>query len=295
MRAILLINLFLMSSSVYSATWKKVTVTTPAIATGTAGTALTSAQCPSGYIFVPALSPLTVSDFCVAKFEMKNDGFGTPASVRTGTPWALITRDAARSKCQALGGNYDLISNDQWQTIARNIAGVAVNWSSGVVGTGQINGGHSDNAPANSLAPGADDTTTACSGTGQTCSSTVWDVQRRIHTLSNTNVIWDFAGNVAEWVTLDVTAAYGGLTAASMLIAGDVSQSRFGPVSNCDNPSAPPYCGMGAAIINGNGGVAVRGGAFSVTGYYTGVFAANLSPGPTFAQNDVGFRCVFTH
>ena len=37
-------------------------------------------------------------------------------------------------------------------------------------------------------------------GTGQTCSSSVWDDQRRTLLLSNGNFIWDLAGNMWEWV-----------------------------------------------------------------------------------------------
>ena len=41
----------------------------------------------------------------------------------------------------------------------------------------------------------------ACSGTGQSCSDISWDSQKRTHTLSNGEVIWDMAGNVWEWTS----------------------------------------------------------------------------------------------
>lgn len=102
--------------------------------------------------------------------------------------------------CRDLGANYDLISNAQLQTIARNIEMVPSNWSSGIVGTGSLNRGHSDGAPAYTRAADVDvDDNNACANTDQTCSSTVWDSQRRRHKLSNGKVIWDFAGNAWEW------------------------------------------------------------------------------------------------
>src|SRR5690606_37302902 len=61
---------------------------------------------------------------------------------------------------------------------------------------------HSDSSPLSNLAADADDTK-ACSGTGQTCSNTVWHDQRRTHVLSNGEVIWDLGGNVGEWVNDD--------------------------------------------------------------------------------------------
>jgi hypothetical protein len=71
---------------------------------------------------------------------------------------------SARTACQALGQGYDLISNSQWQTVARNIAGVATNWITGTVASGEINRGHSDNVPPNALSPSSDDTSGNCSG-----------------------------------------------------------------------------------------------------------------------------------
>ncbi|MEA9355759.1 hypothetical protein SHI21_06090 [Bacteriovorax sp. PP10] len=295
MKKLLVLNFVLLSLPVYSASWKKFAVTPPTSSTGTAGTALTSAQCPTNYIFVPSLSPYTVTAFCVAKYEMKDDGYGTPASVAAGTPWVSIDRSAARAKCQSLGGSYDLISNDQWQTIARNIAGVASNWSSGIVATGQINWGHSDGTPGNALAAVTDDND-PCNGTGQTCSSTVWDSQRRTHKLSNGNVIWDLSANLYEWVTNDLTVAYSTNYFVSTMTNGDNEQNRYGAdmATICPARWASPYCGMGAARIGFNGGAIGRGGEWTM-GDQAGIFTTSMEAPANYAANNVGFRCVFTH
>lgn len=69
----------------------------------TAGTALIASQCPVGFIFVPKNLSYSVVDFCVMKYEAKNDGYGTAISQAVGLPWAGLVRSAARSACQALG------------------------------------------------------------------------------------------------------------------------------------------------------------------------------------------------
>ena len=42
-----------------------------------------------------------------------------------------------------------------------------------------------------------------CHGTEQTCDGRTWNKQRRTHTLSNGEVIWDVSGNAWEWVKDD--------------------------------------------------------------------------------------------
>ncbi len=253
-----------------------------------------SVTCPTGYALVPASTTYFTKQFCVAKYEMKNDGYGTAVSIATGTPWTSITRSSAREMCKALGYNYDLISNDQWQTIARNIASTASNWSSGIVADGELNRGHSDNAPASNLAAVADDDN-ACSGTGQSCSSTVWNSQRRTHVLSNGNIVWDFAGNVSDWITNYSNAVVGAEGYVSAMTGGDIRQTRYGAdtATICSTPSVSPFCGMGKGYFNSSldGGV-FRGGYrdFLVS---AGVFTTGLNASSNYSGANIGFRCVF--
>ena len=249
-----------------------------------------SLTCPTNYILVPALSGYTSKDFCVAKFEMKNDGYGEAISQASASPLVSIDRPTSRSKCQNLGVGYDLISNNQWQTIARNIADVNANWSSGTAYTGELSRGHSDNAPGSALTASTDDTA-GCTGTGQTCSNVTWNSQRRTHTLSNGNVIWDFAGNVWEWVTNDNTASNGADAYASTFTSG-VIQTKYGNDTICGTPASNNYCGYGYGYINYSAGAVMRGGDW-YSGTFTGVFASHLSVAPSDSGTGIGFRCVF--
>jgi len=288
MKLLILIALLFFENESFAATWKKLTTS---IGTGTAGTPLQSSQCPSGFVFIPKNTTYTAVDFCVMKYEAKNDGYGTAVSTAAGVPWVSINRATARSKCQALGEGYDMISNDQWQTIARNIAGTASNWDSGAVASGQLSRGHSDNAPATALVAVTDDND-PCNGTGQTCSSSTWDSQRRTHALSNGNKIWDFAGNVWEWVTNDSNVSNGADGNISTMSGTDIRQTSYGTLrsTKCATPRNSPFGGMGGGWFNYTGGSVLRGGDLV---YLAGVFSVNLNAAPTYVGADVGFRCVF--
>lgn len=287
------INIFFLlftSSTAYSATWKSLykAANPPAVTT-------VITACPTGYVGVPALLPYSPRFFCVSKYEMKKDADGnTPLAIPAGNLWVSVTRDNARSACQGLGVNYDLISNEQWQAIVRDIAGVASNWSSGLVGNGALNNGHTDNAPNSQLNAVADDND-ACNGTGQTCSATVWDAQRRTHKLSNGNVIWDLGGNLGEWVTNDNTVKYASDSFVSQMTAGDRKQIAYGAATNtiCATPAVSPYCGMGKGLFSGGDtGSMSRGGTYSI-GTNSGIFTADTRDQPANYWTDTGFRCVY--
>lgn len=247
--------------------------------------------CPTGYILAPPLNGYTTLSFCVAKYEMKNNT--TLMSESSGQPYTGINKASALSACQSLGTGYDLITNNQWQTIARNIADQATNWSSGVAYSGELNTGHSDNVPANSLSANSDDNQ-ACEGTGQSCSSSIWDSQRRTHTLSNGNVIWDFAGNIYEFIKEDNNSAQGTDGYASTFNGNNSLQDNFSNDTFCASPSSAPYCGFGWGRVNFNSGVILRGGYWtSGAGTAPGIFASDLSFGPAGSSTALGFRCVY--
>lgn len=290
MSVINILFLLFTSTTVHSATWKSIYKTAP----GPAVTTVIS-SCPTGYVGVPAMVPYTYRYFCVSKYEMKKDPDGnTPVAAPAGDLWVSVTRANARIACQGLGVNYDLISNEQWQSIVRNIASVASNWSSGTVASGALNNGHTDNTPNTQLDAVADDND-ACSGTGQTCSSTVWDAQRRTHKLSNGNVIWDLGGNLAEWVTNDNTVNYTTDTFISQITSGDRKQIAYGAATEtiCGTPAVGPYCGMGKGLFSGGDiGSMSRGGTYSV-GTDAGIFTTDTRDQPANYWTDTGFRCVY--
>jgi formylglycine-generating enzyme required for sulfatase activity len=250
-------------------------------------------RCPAGYVLVPALSGYTAFDFCVAKYEMKDDG-GVARSQPAGPPWVNISRDDAMDKCQALGPGYDLISVDQWQSVARSIADTAVNWSSGMAYVGELNTGNSDGSPGHAIAADIDDNN-ACAGTGETCSATVWNSQRRTHTLSNGSVVWDLAGNVWDLVRDTNVASQGPGGFIATFNTGDARQVRFGHDQFCP-AAAAPHCGFGWGYMDNAAGSIRRGGdSDSVNGnvYGAGVFSTNLNFPVTYPQGIMGFRCSF--
>ena len=184
-------------------------------------------SCPSNFVMVPGNEFYGTTDFCVMKYEAKavnrwDENEHSPhgctdpdcsefhilpsadyraSSVAANRPWVRIKRAEAAQACRDSG--YELITNDQWQTIARNIENVGKNWNDGQVGnTGLLNHGHSDNAPNHSL-PATSDDNDPCFLTGQDCDHESWNGQKRTHIILNGDkeeIIWDIAGNVWEWV-----------------------------------------------------------------------------------------------
>jgi hypothetical protein len=279
--------------------WSSIAST--ALITGTGGGAAPNptSGCPTGYLLVPGDSSFNTTDFCVMKYEAKFGGQGA-VSQAIGNPAVYHDQGAARSACRNLGPGYALINNNEWMTLATNIANVASNWSSGAVGTTALNRGHSDNSPANAFAAVADDND-PCNGTGQTCSSSTWHDQRRTHNLSNGGVIWDLAGNVWEWVDYynaydkptPATAAWYEFTAItgsavmpkSMLIPTNAVKAWWNDSWNgATNGIGQMYPGA-----QGSGGALLRGGDWGSGA----VFTVYLIGNPTSATTNIGFRCVF--
>ncbi len=152
------------------------------------------ASCPTGMIPVPASPQDGLQGFCIDKYEAKNVS-GIATSQSASTPWVSITQYNARAECIQAGKH--LTTEAEWLAVAHNAEDVGWNWNGGVAGTNQMSDGHSDNSPASALAASTD--TDACSGTGQTCSDSVWNTQRRTYKFSNGEYIWDIGGNVWEW------------------------------------------------------------------------------------------------
>lgn len=270
-----------------------------ASALSTVWTASATINCPTGFIPVSGNSEFSTSDFCVMKYEAKDNGSGVPESVAAGTPWSNLNRDQYRTECQSMTesgftGSFDLISHAQWQSIARDIESVASNWSDGVVGTGMINRGHSDDNPSGAIAASTDDTQ-GYSGTGNNSSQSYGSggEQKRTHTLSNGEVIWDLAGNVWEF-TLDDYSSLGVNPAMSAswreftAISTD-NQAIFGP----SNTSWSSSQGIGQ-IAGGSAGAVLKGGR-SNSGANAGIYTVALTDGPTSTSSGAfGFRCVYS-
>ena len=282
-------------------------------------------DCPSNYVKVPSFKGYTSGSFCVAKYEMKDDGSGSAISSLGGRPWVGISRDNAISECSGVSIDRfttDLINNDQWQSLARNIEFVSSNWDRGVVGSsGGLSRGHSDGYPSAPL-PAHSNDNESCYRTGQDCSLGAWSSQRRTHELFNGEVIWDIAGNAWEWVKDDNSLSYGEdsylsrvtrLTHDSLNALSEgtkVPRSvkiQFGPRGAYTVQKSGNFAGLGYGYLgieaielaeddetvdlNRYVGI-VRGGGLS-DGVKAGVFAVDLGVDINEISEGVnGFRCV---
>jgi hypothetical protein len=281
---------------------------------GATASGIPGITCPTNYLAVGPNTDVLVTDaFCVAKYEMKilgdnNGDQGYSAafvadSRSSGTPWVNLSRNASITECQALGVGYDLISNAQWQAVAREIelaqtAGVYLNWSNGSTsGANALNRGHSDSTPNNALAASLD--SDPCFGTGQAscANNTNADfTQKRTHTLASGEVIWDVGANVREWVKQDIVAGppYEGAdnyVSQQPWTSGLNHPEMWGSFGNYISKNSGEYGGLGRGFLGSSSGAVLRGG-FWFNGTDSGVFAANLSFTTVSTQNLIGFRCV---
>lgn len=278
--------------------------------------------CPSDkgeYVAVPGSATLLTSDFCVAKYEMKNPGsLGVAKSEAAGNPWVSISQTTSKTTCTNLGAGYALINNAEWMTIARDLELVDENWSEVLsvrqAGVGELNRGWSasttygDAYTHSAVAPS---TAAGClfHSAANTCAASGNHRTKRTHTLSNNEEIWDIAGNVWEWVDWNVTAAnkaYSSFTAPNIPVADyrewSLIDSKIGAGDEMKPetwesqffPSLGGAEGLGRYYsgINSSGGAALRGGAWS-GGQVAGAFALHLDNGAGYTHTAVGFRCVF--
>ncbi len=271
-------------------------------------------NCPEGYIPVPRDDNYTERDFCVMQYEAgseyrgnNRDGYRSnnrysrsyrddedegyyfdKAVSRSGNdPWTGLSHGEAKEKCQNNGIGYSLITNDDWQTIARLIESEPENWSSGraVVRTDNVLNVGSSSRGAYGGSRGG--------------SSSRWEVNRRTHILPNGEEIWDFSGGVWELV-LESTASLGVRSEGNKHISELSGESKrlFGPKNNfyhlSDRSVRETPGGLGDAKLSTVKDYLARGGGNSERDM--GVFSVradidNKRSGPSL--RDVGFRCIF--
>ncbi|MFP5520579.1 MAG: hypothetical protein ACLGGX_11790 [Bdellovibrionia bacterium] len=231
---------------------------------------------------------------------------GSAVSQKKGALYSGVNQFEAKAACQALGDGFELITNDQWQNIARNIAYNAKNWSYSEPFQGQLSIGFSEGTGFEAPLEAGEDHD-GCYGTKRNCTFAVFSSHRRTHILTNEEVIWDFSGNLCEWTS----SSNAGLVKntpnnfLSLIRKHDVIR-HFSIEEACDDPENAPYCGYGFLwsaigpdnkrlkphLYVTNGGI-IRGGC-NPRSYLSGVFAANYSFTPDRKFNIVGFRCTYS-
>jgi hypothetical protein len=242
-----------------------------------------------------------------------------PVSSPIGKPWVNIKRGftelfpnvpaGAIQACRILNEHYglknefDLISNDQWQTIARYIEFEEKNWSQGTDYGGDLNIGHAYDNP--SFVVDAGDGSDPCYSMEETCDLDTWAKQKRVMFLDAQTYIWDFSGNAWEFVKDDNQTQWGD----DSLIASisDDTHPQKGSLSNGPLRTAKHQFGHfanyttefteGYGMANFNQAfdypVIIRGGDFNNSGN-TGVYSVVIGYDPLIKQEDyIGFRCVY--
>lgn len=168
--------------------------------------------------------------------------------------------------------------------------------------------GHSDGSPNNALAAYSDDND-PCYGTGQSCSATSWDLQRRTHTLNTGGVVWDIAGNVWEWTSYynsegrpnsgSSWTEYSSVTSdGSATHVTDLRPTKALKDYWNDSWNSEQGIGLYYPHNDGQGGALRRGGAYMVhqnDSRAVGLFTASLYQASGHTEQSTGFRCTYPH
>ena len=251
-------------------------------------------DCPVNYVAVPANagSIYQMSDpFCVMKFEAKNVG-GVATSEADGVPWRLISFNNLITECSDLGTGHHLCTVKEAQTINRNIESRSENWNGNY-----IYRGNTDSSPGSPIAA-TDDDTNGYYGTGNSAES--GPEQKRTHYLSTGEIIWDWSGNIWEFVYGEGTSGdvgnTGGITWGYVGSWTDWNESVFNEEREVFGPSNNSWSSinaMGMARVTGTSSlVFIRGGRY-YNNDLAGIYALSTM-NRTGPDQELGFRCCFT-
>jgi hypothetical protein len=272
------------------------------------------ARCPEEMVLVGGNAALGTGDVCVMRFEAKARDATTgevaatgcdaactpnslvdthvPAAVPDGEPWHTIDALTAQRACRSLGAGYDLMSNREWMTIAREVELVGANWSGGVPGSGRMIEGNTDATGSAAVTDPSDPYSDT--GNGEIDPPGAGWEQRRTVVLANGEVLWDLPGNVQEWIDWTVG---GDLDGAPTPCSGDELPAFSCPSIAFDdfNSSTGAYDstnGVGT-VIGGNGNATRRGGQQSDLSLgIAGIYALNMNRFTDQVFPGTGFRCV---
>lgn len=266
-----------------------------------------------GWAYIPAYTlpnGQAVPAFEVMQFEASQPrADGIPSSQRLTAPWNTVTYAQARQACQKLNEpsasangsgslrEWDIISDSQWLSIAYQAAANSRNWEGECYGKTVLHAGHRDGSPAAAQPPGLDDRQ-GYAGTGNSANDPTSNnrSQRRTTYLPNGSVIWDLAGNNAEWSYCDLKNACqpGGMTDASTYTLSAINSAGNFELSGLPH-LAPPNGrnssqNTGRLQITNNSTVngVLRGGRYN-SGTDAGLFQADIGRA---SGDTAGFRCA---
>jgi hypothetical protein len=267
------------------------------------------------YVFNSAVG--VTSPFCVGSTEAKLAS-GLLVHEAAGTPLITSYQDAV-ARCNGIPkgsftGNFGLITNAEWNTVAHTIAYMTSNWTGGAIGAaGVLYSGHT--YAVTSTMASIDEANPCNSPTNSGCSDAK---RRRYHNLSYGQKIWDFSGNAIEYVKDTDMIFYNTPNATVELMKYNnpalTVLTNYAPSSPSCSAMTSPYCGLGSLLFycsersNGTtaGGcdtsgtqlgsialpVVFRGGS-SINGAAAGIYAATRFGVTNATYDDSGFRCVY--
>jgi len=276
--------------------------------------------CPVNFVPVPGSKTYGTNDFCVMKFEAKNNGSNVAISQATGLPWANISQtDAATYAITACTGCH-LITEAEWLTIAENVVGNPKNWAIEQVGWYFLHTGYA--MAENITPPGVAGSLIAVTEHNSlntdpdttNSSNSYASRNRRTYYLTNGEIIWDFSGNAQEWTSGQTSggqpqaaggcASWCGWTTATIPTHGSLSPDPW-PIAiyNVTNErtafSQNFIAGLGRLKNNANDTNLrgfIRGGGASdnlptnASVYGAGVYSLILNQSPSYTSSVLGFR-----
>ncbi|MDD3035766.1 MAG: SUMF1/EgtB/PvdO family nonheme iron enzyme [Candidatus Saccharimonadaceae bacterium] len=254
-------------------------------------------DCPTGFIIVPGSDTYGTSDFCVMKYEAKQDSSTVPISQASGAPWTSINQTDASTYSQNVADctNCHLITEAEWLTIAENIVKQSTNWDSGTLYSGHIYTG-STSGKGCSLAADPSDSDFDINETSPAA------INRRIHYLSTGEWIWDFSGNVWEWTSGQTSGRQPGNIGEGTGTREYNAVTNHGLLSPDPFPSYTGISGAGSwtGVTNYIGKLITNADDTSLVGFLRGASCGEMDTDagiytlqsftPSSAPSTVGFR-----
>ena len=248
---------------------------------------------PKNYITVPALEDFYESGFLVMKYEAKLDKAGINSkaiSEEKDRPISAISHSDAQDLCKNNGSRYDLISNKQWQNIARDIESIDENWSLGrarVIEGNSLNCGVARGTAQAASRNDADDCGASSCGKN-------WDYHRRTHLLSSGDRIWDMCGNVGEVMRDRYT---GNDTFDNYVFHLNGSLKKlFGPDKDYNIVTShrrEGYFGLGFIKVSRSADLIIRGHHSRYPGIFSTEITKKRDSSRSASGYNIGFRCVY--